>query len=67
MIIVLLILGLTDSNVDIVFAWFLSGLIYESVDIASGATEDFVRLGHVPSVAWEVFFFVLDECLGSHF
>lgn len=66
-VIILLILRLADGNINIIFTWFLSCLINQSIDITSCATEHFVLFGHVTSVTWKVFFIVFDECLGSHF
>jgi hypothetical protein len=67
MIIVLLILWLTNGNINIIFAWLLSSLVNQSINISSCATEYLILFWYVTGVAWQVFLVVFDECLGSHF
>jgi len=50
-VIVLLILWLTNGNIDIVFTWLLSSLINQSVDITGCASKYFILFWNVASIA----------------
>ena len=66
-VIILIIMRLAHSDINIVFGRLLLLLRDELVDVARSATINFVLLGHVASVAWQVLLVVFDEGLGRHF
>lgn len=57
-------LGLANRDVDVEVGWLVAGFRDDLVDVAGGAAEDFVLLGHVASVARQV---VLAVRVVSHF
>jgi hypothetical protein len=63
----LLIHWFANSNVDIVGRWLLFSSCKQVVNITGGASVNFVLLWDVTSVAGQIVFLVLDECLGTHF
>ena len=67
MIIVLVVVGLRDGNLNSLIRGFLSSLGNQLVDITCCASKYLVLFRHVTSIARQVFLVVLDECLGSHF
>ena len=58
-VIILIIMRLAHSDIDIVFGRLLLLLRDELVDVARSATINFVLLGHVASVAWQVLLVIL--------
>ena len=57
-------LGLADRDVHVEVRWLVAGFGDDLVDVAGGAAENLVLLGHVASVARQV---VLAVCVVSHY
>lgn len=69
LIVVLVIIWLGDDHINVLLGGLRQGAILgdDIVDLSSGAPEDLVLLGNMPSVTGKVILAVVDKGFSSHF